>query len=48
MGNTIHAAVATDEERIAAALEKLPPEKVRKVRIFAETLVQIFDRRRLS
>lgn len=45
MKNTIRAAVATDEERITAALEKLPPEKVRSVRIFAETLLNIFESR---
>lgn len=45
MGNVMHAAVATDEERIAAALKKLPPEYIRKVCIFSEELVKIFDKK---
>lgn len=32
----------TDEQAIACALSQLPPEYVRKVRIYAETLVEIF------
>ena len=45
MSNVIQAATATDEKRIEAALEKLPPEYVRDVRIFAETRLNIFESR---
>lgn len=40
------AAVAADNEKIGKALDRLPPEYVRKVRVFAETLVQIFEGKR--
>lgn len=40
------AAVAADKDRITAAIEKLPPEYIRKVCIFAETLLKIFESRK--
>lgn len=45
MKTMINAATAEDEKRVAAAIEKLPPEYVRDVRIFAETLLNIFESR---
>lgn len=39
------AAAVTDSERIANAVNKLPPEYTRKVMIFAETLLDIFQRK---
>lgn len=45
MGSFVCAAMTDDKERIAAAIGKLPPEYVRKVCIYAETLLQIFESR---
>ena len=39
------AAAAADMSKIETALDKLPPEYVRKVRVFTETLLQIFEGR---
>ncbi len=43
MENTRHAAGdAADQQAIMEMLEQLPPEYVRKVKIFANTLLKIF------
>lgn len=43
--NLGYATTATDKERINAALCKLPPEDVRDILIFSETLLKIFESR---
>lgn len=42
----IAAGAASDEQKIMRALEQLPPEYVRKVCIFADTLLSIFTNKR--